>query len=93
MAENDRLVVELCMGSSCFARGNSAALAEIENYIETDSLQDRVELVGHLCLEKCNSGPHIMVGGKSYSGITDPESVIDLIRTALEAGDAEPDIH
>ncbi|MDY5930421.1 MAG: NAD(P)H-dependent oxidoreductase subunit E [Candidatus Ornithospirochaeta sp.] len=82
MAEGT-IKVDLCMGSSCFARGNSSALTDIEAYLEENGLSDRVELEGHLCLGKCNSGPHVRIGDKEYSGI-DPDCVVDLIRKALE---------
>ena len=68
MAENNKLRVELCMGSSCFARGNSGILSDLEGFISENGLEDRVELEGHLCLGKCNSGPHITIGDKEFSG-------------------------
>ena len=93
MAEKEKLQVELCMGSSCFARGNSEALSDLEAYINENGLEDRVELGGHLCLGKCNTGPHMRVGGKEYSGIMDPACIIDIIAKTLEEMDAEPDLH
>ena len=50
MAEKEKLTVELCMGSSCFARGNSTALGYLESFIEENGLSDRIELGGHLCI-------------------------------------------
>lgn len=93
MAEKEKLKVELCMGSSCFARGNSSNLIGLEEYIEHNGLADRIDLEGHLCLGKCSTGPHLTIGDKEYSGITDPDAVADLIREALEREDAESDIH
>ena len=89
----DKLVVELCMGSSCFARGNSSTLGELENFIERNALEDKVELVGHLCLSGCSSGPHIIIGGQNISGVSDPAAVLDLLRRKLEASGAQSDIH
>lgn len=79
----EKVRVELCMGSSCFARGNSQILSEIENYIAENELSETIELVGHLCLEKCNSGPHIMIAGKEYSAISS-DCVIDLLEKEIE---------
>ncbi len=79
----DKLKIELCMGSSCFARGNSSALMAIENYIEENGLQDRIELEGHLCLGKCNSGPHVAIDGQEFSCLSD-ECIIDILRKKLE---------
>lgn len=79
-----KVTVELCMGSSCFARGNSTVLTEIESYLSSNNLEDRVELVGHLCLNKCNDGPHITIDGVQYSGLS-ADCIIDILSNALEA--------
>lgn len=84
MAENGIVTVELCMGSSCFARGNSQVLTEIEAFLSDNNLEDKVELVGHLCLNKCNDGPNITIDGVPYSGLN-AERVIETIQNALEA--------
>ena len=85
MAQKEKLRVELCMGSSCFARGNSGILMSLEEFAEQNGLSDRIDLEGHLCRGKCNTGPHLKIGDKEYSGISDPEAVFDLIKKALEA--------
>ena len=82
MADNT-VKVELCMGSSCFARGNSSILSAIENYISENDLSDRVELEGHLCLGRCNSGPHVATNGKEYSAL-DEDCIVDLLKKELE---------
>ncbi len=78
----ERLSVELCMGSSCFARGNARTLTMLEEYIAENTLGDRVELVGHLCLGACSAGPNVKIGEVTHSGISS-ECVIDLVREAL----------
>ncbi len=83
MGADKKITVELCMGSSCFARGNSSALSELESYLEENELDSSVELEGHLCLGKCNSGPHIKIDGVEYSAIS-PDCVIDLVKEALD---------
>lgn len=76
------VTVEICMGSSCFARGNSENLQAIENYLEENGLSDRVELVGHLCLDKCNQGPNLKVNGVEYNSVS-AEDALALIVKAL----------
>lgn len=75
--------VDICMGSSCFARGNSSCLNAIEAFINDNGLEDQVELEGHLCLGKCNSGPHVSINGKEYSSL-DEDCLIDLLKKELE---------
>ena len=79
----DRIRIELCMGSSCFARGNSSVLMAVENFIEENDLVDRIELEGHLCIGDCKSGPHVKIDGREYSGLTSDE-VIALLKNLLE---------
>jgi len=81
MAKN--ITVELCMGSSCFARGNSGILQAIEAYLEENDLSDNVELVGHLCLGKCNHGPNMRIDGVDYSGLSTEEALEQVVK-ALE---------
>ena len=78
------VTVELCMGSSCFARGNSMILQALENYISENGLNDRVELVGHLCLGKCNSGPNMRVDNVDYSGLSPEEAILYLSKALKE---------
>lgn len=61
--------IKVCMGSSCFARGNLENLNLIENYIKNNNLDAQVELIGALCEEKCASGPHIYIDGKNYDEV------------------------
>jgi len=78
----EKIKVELCMGSSCFSRGNSKTLELLESFIEENKIQDRIEVEGHLCLGRCSSGPIIRINSKDYENIN-PECVIDLIKEEL----------
>ncbi len=60
--------IELCMGSSCFARGNARLLKELEAYCASRK-EDRIELSGHLCLGDCSRGPNVRVDGVLYQGL------------------------
>lgn len=78
-----RLPIELCMGSSCFARGNAKALENLERYIEKHNLADRIDISGHLCLGTCSDGPNMKIGGVLHQNVR-PESVVPLVQQALE---------
>jgi NADH:ubiquinone oxidoreductase subunit E len=70
-----KLVVELCMGSSCFARGNSQTLAALESYLQESGSADYVDLIGHLCMGDCSKGPNIRIGDTTYQGLPADEVV------------------
>jgi NADH:ubiquinone oxidoreductase subunit E len=77
------ITVELCLGSSCFARGNSEALSVLETYIKDHHLEDKVKLVGHLCDNACSIGPNVTIDGIQYHGVQG-DVMIDLLESALE---------
>lgn len=77
--EKRTLSVELCMGSSCFVRGNKEALPLIEEYLLQQGQEEAVELKGHLCADQCSQGPLLRINGQTYRGMT-PEAALDLIR-------------
>ena len=61
--------IKVCMGSSCFARGNLNNLNILENYIKDNNLEADIELIGGHCQEKCEFGPHIYVDDKCYDEV------------------------
>lgn len=54
----------ICLGSSCFARGNGLHLPVVQDYLRGHELQDRVELSGSRCEGHCLQGPNLRVGGE-----------------------------
>jgi len=61
--------IKVCMGSSCFARGNMNNLEFIEFYINKNKLEATLELSGEHCSNKCENGPHIFIDGKDYTEV------------------------
>lgn len=59
--------IKVCMGSSCFARGNKDNLQFLENYIKENNLDADIDLVGALCTEECSSGPNIFIDDVVYN--------------------------
>ncbi len=60
--------ITICMGSSCFARGNERNLAVCEAYLDAHGLKDEVdlELSGSLCTGNCADGPIVIVDDRVY---------------------------
>ena len=61
--------IKVCMGSSCFARGNFQNLTFLEDYIKENNLEAEIELVGAHCQERCEFGPNIYIDDKPYSEV------------------------
>ncbi len=61
--------IKICMGSSCFARGNDENLEFIENYIKENNLEAEIEIIGSRCENICATGPNIIIDGVKYYGV------------------------
>lgn len=58
--------ITICMGSSCFARGNEENLRIIEKYLQENNLEAEVNLKGSCCEGHCSKGPNLLINDKIY---------------------------
>ncbi len=77
--------ITICLGSSCFARGNERNLELIEEYLSSHHLADEVDLrLGcSLCQGKCASGPNVTINGVTYGGV-DPGMMLELLKNLFK---------
>ncbi len=68
----------ICLGSSCFSRGNKNTVKIIKDYVKEHQLEDKVFFHGNHCYGNCANGPILKVDNKEYQNIT-PENVIFLL--------------
>ncbi len=61
--------IKICLGSSCFSRGNNANLEVIKQYLQDNKLEAAVAFSGHLCEEKCSRGPVVSINGHVYEEV------------------------
>jgi NADH:ubiquinone oxidoreductase subunit E len=69
-SDDDLRELVVCLGSSCFARGNSQHLAAIEAYLQNRGLKDSVRVTGRLCQDECKNGPNLTSCGCHYHEVT-----------------------
>lgn len=74
--------IVICMGSSCFARGNKRNLQIIEEYLQKHAID--CALSGRGCIGKCKSGPNLSIDGENFERV-DSESLIDLLDAKLRS--------
>ena len=53
--------IVICLGSSCFARGNKATVKVINNYLKENELEKEVYFHGNHCFGKCDKGPFVKI--------------------------------
>ena len=71
--------VSVCLGSSCFARGNGALLPELQDQIGRRGLTEAVELRGHLCSDACSSGPWVRIGDREIRACDSGETLDTIV--------------
>lgn len=82
----DKLTIALCMGSSCFARGNNILLERLEDLIKERGWEERVALSGLRCEDRCSQGPNIKINGVLYQAL-DEGALLDLLESKLGVGE------
>ncbi len=76
--------ITICMGSSCFARGNKQNLKIIEEYIRKNRVD--CSLNGRGCIGNCRQGPNLRIDGENFERV-DSETLIDLLDAKLKGND------
>jgi len=56
--------MQICLGSSCFSRGNKEVVNFIRDYLKKNHLEDKVIFKGSHCMGNCNNGPNLVIDGK-----------------------------
>ncbi len=78
------VTITVCMGSSCFARGNARHLELIEAWLRDRRLEAQIELRGSRCEGRCRQGPVIAFDAQVYTGVDE-----GMLRDLLARQEAE----
>lgn len=64
--------IEICIGSACYVKGSSQVVQDLNNLIQENGWQDKVQLKGSFCMKACQNklGLGIRVNGKQLEGVT-----------------------
>ncbi len=74
--------IVICLGSSCYSRGNNKNLEIINELIKNNELNVEVEISGNLCEDNCGKGPNLRINDKIYNKV-DPNSITELLKYVL----------
>ena len=77
-----RKEIKICMGSSCFSRGNKQTLQVIQKYLKDHHLEREIVLKGNHCFSDCSSGPVLKIGNKVYEQVSS-DHVLEILDTEL----------
>jgi NADH:ubiquinone oxidoreductase subunit E len=62
--------IKICLGSSCFSRGNKTTLQVVQKYLKDHQLERDVILKGMHCFSNCNTGPIMKIGEKVHEQVS-----------------------
>jgi NADH:ubiquinone oxidoreductase subunit E len=65
-----KIEMQICLGSSCFSRGNKEVVMYIKDYLRTNHLEDKVIFKGARCMGHCSNGPNLIINGVHVEGVT-----------------------
>ena len=77
-AMQNRIIIEICLGSSCFSRGNGKTLKSIQNYLKQHQLDNQVVLKGNHCFNDCSKGPVVKIGDEIHEDVNSENILIIL---------------
>jgi NADH:ubiquinone oxidoreductase subunit E len=74
--------ITICMGSSCFSRGNGKNYEIITRFLEESKLTADIKVKGCRCGGFCMEGPNIWIDEELHSNV-DQGSLIDILKLAF----------
>ncbi len=75
--------VTVCIGSSCHIKGSRQVVEQLQNLINENNLDDKVELSGTFCLGECQHGVCVTVDEEFHS--VTPENVNEFFENEIVA--------
>ncbi len=70
--------ITICLGSSCFSRGNKEILDIVKGYLKDHNLEHNVFFSGELCTGLCAEGPVLKIDEKVYK-LVNNENVFEIL--------------
>ncbi len=76
--------LQICLGSSCFSRGNREVVALVKEYLKKHHLDDKVVFRGARCMGNCSKGPNMTINGRLTENVT-PSMIEEILNRELAA--------
>ncbi|MFP4163739.1 MAG: (2Fe-2S) ferredoxin domain-containing protein [Chitinispirillaceae bacterium] len=84
----DKKEIVICMGSSCYSRGNGRNHGTIMKFLEENGCDAQVGIKGCRCGGHCMNGPNIWINGDLFTNI-DRGSLLDILNHTLGSSQKE----
>ena len=74
------ITVTVCVGSSCHIKGARDVIMRFNNLLQENRLENKVELKGSFCMERCGEGINWMIDNEPFTSF----NVEDAVRVLQE---------
>ena len=75
--------VTVCIGSSCHIKGSRRVVEQLQDLIEKNGLEEKVDLGGTFCMGKCQQGVCVSVDDAFHS--VSPDNVDEFFASEILA--------
>jgi len=69
------VTVTVCVGSSCHIKGARNVIARFQELLATHNIDDKVELKGSFCMERCGEGVNWSVNEELITSVSEDDAV------------------
>ena len=69
------ITVTVCVGSSCHVKGARQVIKSFRDLLARENLDDKVELKGSFCMERCGEGINWTINDEVISSLSTHDSV------------------
>ena len=75
--------IVICLGSSCFARGNKQTVKVIADYLKVNKIENEIFFHGNHCFGKCDKGPFAKIDNVIYESV-DSDNIIKILDSVFK---------
>ncbi|MHC4482253.1 MAG: (2Fe-2S) ferredoxin domain-containing protein [Planctomycetota bacterium] len=77
------ITVTVCVGSSCHIKGAREMIGRFNDFLTRERLEDRVELKGTFCMERCGEGINWKIDEETFSS-SSVEEAVEVLRRKVQ---------
>ena len=79
---NDKKEIVICLGSSCFSRGNKQLVKTVDHFLQKHNLNSKVNFRGAHCMEMCDKGPVLKIQDEFFTSVN-VTNIIEILSKSL----------
>lgn len=75
MSQGRKITVTVCVGSSCHIKGARNVIMRFNEMLKEQNLEDKVELKGSFCMERCGEGINWQIDDEPLTSSTEDDAI------------------